>query len=85
MHGVCLEIPCHDAEVAEAVHGAIAIEAADGPEGSQVTLRRDGSVLAVTVEATDLSGLKAASHGLVRLVDLAIRAVSGCDPTANKI
>lgn len=74
-----LSVDLHDEAVAHAVHQALLPEAAEGPEGSSTDLRRDGSVVHATLEAADVSTLRAALNSVLRLLDAAQRTVAAAD------
>jgi tRNA threonylcarbamoyladenosine modification (KEOPS) complex Pcc1 subunit len=74
-HTAELELDCTEPSLAQVLHDAIAVEADEGPEGSHVTLRVDGATLHARVEAEDVSGLRAAIHSVLRLLDAARRTV----------
>lgn len=62
-----------DVEHPEAVAQAVALEVADGPEGSSAHLRVEADALDVVVEADTVSSLRAALNSVVRLLDAAAR------------
>ncbi len=63
-----------DSHTARAVHAALLPEMAEGPDGSSAQLRLDGIALVADIVADDLSTLRAAMNGFVRLADAARRA-----------
>jgi tRNA threonylcarbamoyladenosine modification (KEOPS) complex Pcc1 subunit len=76
-HRASLRLAARDAAAAQAVAAALAPEAADGPEGAAASVAADGAAVVLEVAASDLSTLRAALHGLVRLADVAARAIGG--------
>jgi len=78
-HRASLVLRTPSPAVAQAVAGALALEAREGPEGCRVDVRAAESALEVDVEAGDLADLRAALNSVVRLLDAAARtaALSG--------
>lgn len=74
MHSASLSIPCPPAE-AGILHDALAIEADEGPDGTTTTIERNATGLSVGVTAEDVSGLRAALHSVLRLMDAARRTL----------
>lgn len=75
MHSASLSIPCPPAE-AGILHDALAIEAGEGPEGTTTTIARSDDGLSIDVTAGDVSGLRAALHSVLRLMDAARRTLA---------
>jgi KEOPS complex subunit Pcc1 len=62
--------------VARAVEGSVAVEAGDiEGDRSEAAVRRDGATVTVTVEAADLTALRAGGNTWLTLVEVAERAV----------
>jgi tRNA threonylcarbamoyladenosine modification (KEOPS) complex Pcc1 subunit len=74
-HTAELELDCTEPSLAQVLHDTLAVEADEGPECSQVILRLDGPILHARVEAEDVSGLRAATHSVLRLLDAAKRTL----------
>lgn len=72
-HRASLVLRASNPEVAQAVAGALAIEAREGPEGCRVKVRAVAATLEVEVEAGNVSDLRAALNSIVRLLDAAQR------------
>lgn len=75
MNTAQLTVVLADPQTALAVHAALAPECDEGPEGSSVTMTVDGASLSASIEAKDLSTLRAALNSVVRLLDAAERTV----------
>ena len=73
MHRATFSIPCGDERLAKAIYQAVSVEAADGPDGTTTELSLGDSGLDVAISARDASGLRAAVHGVLRLLDAAQR------------
>lgn len=76
MHRAAFTIPCVDNREASVLHDAVAVEADEGPEGTTTQISVDDAVLQVAIQADDLSGLRAAVHSALRLLDAARRVAS---------
>lgn len=78
------ELAFHLASEAEAraVAGALAVEAAEGPEGASTAVRREGATIHVSVASASLSDLRAALNSVVRLLDAAARTAQAGTPRA---
>jgi tRNA threonylcarbamoyladenosine modification (KEOPS) complex Pcc1 subunit len=74
-HRAELRLGCPGPEAARAVADALGVEALEGPDGTWTEARADGPDVVVRVAAQDLAGLRAALHGVVRLVDAACRTL----------
>jgi tRNA threonylcarbamoyladenosine modification (KEOPS) complex Pcc1 subunit len=70
-----LIIELGDVQTANAVHGALIPEMDDGPNGSTTHLSLEGIVLTADITGTDLSTLRAALNGFVRLLDASRRSI----------
>lgn len=75
LHSAQLELPCRDSATTKAIAAAIALEVADGPDGSQVAIECKGPILHITVTAQRAATLRAALHSVLRLVDAAQRTL----------
>lgn len=75
-HTASLNFTFDDEPTASAIHQALAPEAQEGPEGTHTVLRRDDATIEAHIEADDLSGLRAAIHSVVRLLDAAQRTLA---------
>ena len=75
MHTATLRLDAPDAAAADAVRRALLVELGDGPDGVVTTLRTEGAVLVADVKAAELSGLRAAVTGLVRLGGAALASL----------
>lgn len=64
---------------ARTLAAALAVEAADGPEGVAASVAAQGASVVLRVQAPDLASLRAGLHGLVRLFDVAARSVALLD------
>ncbi len=73
MHRARFSIPCASPAEARILHDAVAVEAADGPEGTQAILDVNDGTIDMTIEAKDVSSLRAAMQGVLRLLDAASR------------
>jgi len=73
MHRADFTVPCVDERDARVLHDAVGVEADEGPDGTMTVLTVVGPVIQVAVEAQDLSGLRAAVHSVLRLLDAARR------------
>lgn len=73
MHTASVRIPCTDAAEARMLLGAVGPEIAEGPEGTSGSLELAGDALELRLEGMDVSGLRAALHGALRLLDTAQR------------
>lgn len=73
MHRAAFSIPCADSRQARVLHDAVAVEADEGPGGTSTQISVEGAVLDVAIQADDLSGLRAAVHSALRLLDAARR------------
>ena len=80
-HTAQLRFELGDEATAEAVRQALMPEMADGPEGTAVTLRREGATLHADVRAADLAGLRAGLNGVVRLLDAAAKVAAPAEST----
>lgn len=80
MHEATLRLAAADPASADAVRRSLLVELADGPGGVRTTLSVDGSALVAQVRADDLSGLRAAVTGLVRLGNAALASLAGQGP-----
>lgn len=76
MHTASLTFPFDDEPTARSVLRALEPEAAEGPDGTTTHLSLDGTTLHVEVTGNDLSGLRAAIHSVVRLLDAAQRTLA---------
>ncbi len=74
MHEADIALPFASAAVASTVARALAVELADAPEGARVTLDVEGSMVTAHITAPELSALRAAMTGFVRLADAASRS-----------
>ncbi len=83
MHEARLQLPCTDLESAQAAMAALRVELADGPSGSTASLElaHEPLALELTIAAPDVSTLRAALSGAVRLLDTAL-VVTGNVPEA---
>jgi tRNA threonylcarbamoyladenosine modification (KEOPS) complex Pcc1 subunit len=70
-----LEFRFDDAQAAAAIAKALAIEAANGPDGTNTTVDAVPGGLRIEVTAQGLSDLRAALHSVVRLLDTAHRSL----------
>ncbi len=70
-----LEVPA-DADTIATVMAAVGPELEDGPPGTATVMRADDGCIVVTMEASDLGGLRAAMHNVTRLVDVALRTAN---------
>lgn len=75
MHHATVRLEASDAQAAEAVRRALQVELGDGPAGVVTALRCEGAVLVADLKAAELSGLRAAVTGLVRLGGAALAAL----------
>lgn len=75
-HRASLVLRTPSPAVAQAVAGALSLEAREGPEGCRVEVRALDATLEVDVEADNLSDLRAALNSIVRLLDAAQRVAS---------
>ena len=66
------EIPLRPGQ-GHAVEAALAPEAAEGPEGSRIHLELEDDRLRITLQASDVSTLRASMHSMLRLTDAAAR------------
>ncbi len=73
MHRASFTIPCTDEREASVLLEAVRVEADEGPEGTTTELSSEGSVLNLELTGGDLSGLRAAIHSVLRLLDAARR------------
>ncbi len=75
MHSASFSIPCPPAD-ARILLAALEVETDEGPEGTRTSIdaTEDGLVFAITAE--DLSGLRAAIHSALRLLDAAQRTLA---------
>ncbi len=64
-----------DSSSARAAATALALEVADGPEGSTASLAVTGTTIEAELEADSVSGLRAATNSLLRLLDAAMRTL----------
>ncbi len=55
---------------------AVVVELDEGPEGSTCQADRNGAVIRMVLEARDVSTLRAALNGVVRLVETAHRVAA---------
>ena len=76
MHTLHLELTCPDPATARAVRDAVAIESADGPGGATISLDVRDATLLLDVAAQEDGNLKAAAHGVLRLADMALKALA---------
>jgi tRNA threonylcarbamoyladenosine modification (KEOPS) complex Pcc1 subunit len=76
VHTVNLSMPCPSPAVAKAACQALLVEAEAGPEGARMTVREDDGVLHVSLEAADISTLRAALNSATRLAQAAVAAAS---------
>ena len=76
MHAATLRLDAPDPAAADAVRRALLVELADGPAGVVTRLRCEGSAILADVQADDLSGLRAAITGLVRLGSAALASLA---------
>lgn len=70
-HQADVAVDLADASLADAVAGALSVEALEGPEGSRLTVRRDGAAVRLQFEAGTLADLRAAVNSALRLLDAA--------------
>lgn len=75
MHRATFRLEFASPAEARIVHDAVAVEADEGPEGTTMEMSLDGSALAVELTGADVSGLRAAMHSALRLLDAAQRIV----------
>ncbi len=64
-----------DSSSACAVAAALELEVADGPEGSLATLTTSESTIEAHIVADSVSGLRAATNSVLRLLDAALRTI----------
>jgi tRNA threonylcarbamoyladenosine modification (KEOPS) complex Pcc1 subunit len=81
MHNAEFELDAGDATTCDAVARALAVELADGPEGSRATIRADSRTLHIAIEAGDASALRAAMNSVLRLADAALRSTRPRPPS----
>ena len=74
-HRATFTFHLHDPSSARAVATALELEVADGPEGSTASLAVLGNVVRATLEADSVSGLRAATNSILRLLDAAMRTL----------
>lgn len=75
MHRAHLSFQCPDAERARLLRDVLDVEASEGPEGSSVTLRLDGSAVHAHLDADRLATLRAAINSVARQADIALRTL----------
>lgn len=75
MHTAMIRLPMGDTETADVLGKAVAVEASDGPEGTTTSVSQDGEHVCVEVTAANVSDLRAAVNGILRLLDAAQRSI----------
>lgn len=74
-HCADLELTFRSVAAATAVARALAIEMADVPDGARASCHAEGLRVCGQIEATDLPALRATVTSMLRLADVAARAV----------
>ena len=80
MHSTELVFDYDSVPIARTVERSVAVEAGDiEGDRSEATVARDGDTLTVTVDATDLTALRAGNNTWLTLVEVAERAADAAE------
>lgn len=74
-HRAEMTFECGDARTATLLERTLHAEATEGPEGSSVALRVEGTQVVARLEGQDLATLRAAINSVARLADTALRTL----------